>query len=61
MLGPSILVAGPPFSMGYAFHARRQARGKFAATFGLIVAGVELLILAAFTVMGCYLMWLEMS
>jgi hypothetical protein len=61
MLGPSILVASPPFCTGYAFHARRRARGRLAATFGLILAGLELGILAALTAMGCYLMWLENS
>jgi hypothetical protein len=59
MLGPSILVAGPPFCTGCAFHARRQAKAKFAASFGLAVAGIELWIVAALTAMGCYLMWIE--
>jgi hypothetical protein len=52
MLGPSILMAGPPFCTGYAFHASRHARARFAARAGLILAGVELAILVSLMVVG---------
>ena len=52
MLGPSIVVASPPFCTGYALHACRRSGGRFAARFGLALAGVELLILAALMVIG---------
>jgi hypothetical protein len=61
LLGPSILIAGPPFSAGYALHACRSAKAKFAARFGLAMALLELLILAALLAMESYLMWVENS
>jgi hypothetical protein len=50
MLGPSILLAGPPFSTGYAFHACRHAGPKLAACGGLALAVLELLALVALVI-----------
>jgi hypothetical protein len=54
LLGPSILIAGPPFSTGYAFHACGHARAKFPARFGFALAGVELLVLIALMIFGLF-------
>ena len=54
MLGPSILMAGPPFCTGYAFHACRGARSKYTARAGLFLAAAELLILIAFMIRGLF-------
>ena len=61
MLGPSMLIASPPFCTGYAFHTYRRSGPKFPAMFGLALAGVELFILAALTAMASYLAWVENS
>jgi len=45
LLGPSVLFASPPFCAAYAFHAWRGPTTKYAALAGLILSGVELLIL----------------
>jgi hypothetical protein len=47
-----MLLAGPPFCTGYAFHACRRARAKYAARAGLFLATVELLILLGLMVIG---------
>ena len=52
MLGPSILFVSPPFCTGYAFNACRRAKARFAARAGLVLAGVELLVLVALMVIG---------
>jgi hypothetical protein len=53
LLGPSILIAGPPFATGYAFHVcRRHACPKIAAFAGLGLAVIELLALVALMIYG---------
>lgn len=52
LLGPSILMASPPFCTGYAYYACRGARAKYPARAGLVVAAVELLTLVALIVRG---------
>jgi hypothetical protein len=52
LLGPSILLASPPFTTGYAFHACRHAEAKVAARLGLVLAVVELLGLVTLMVVG---------
>jgi hypothetical protein len=46
-----LLLAGPPFCTGYAYNALRRSRGKsLAAAGGLILAGLEVLLLAGLIV-----------
>ena len=45
-------MATPPFCTGYAWHACGRAKAKFAARFGLLLAGVELLLLIALMIIG---------
>jgi hypothetical protein len=52
LLGPSIIFFSPPFCTGYAYHACRVAGARFAACAGLVVAGLELLVLVALMVIG---------
>lgn len=52
LLGPSMLVASPPFCTGYAFHACRYAKARYLARAGLVVAAFELLILVALMIVG---------
>ncbi len=52
MLGPSILFTSPPFCTGYAYHACRLAKARFAGCLGLALAGVELLVLVALMIYG---------
>ena len=43
MLGPSILVASPPFSTSYACYACFRAKARIVARVGLALAAAELL------------------
>jgi hypothetical protein len=47
-----LLVAGPPFCTGYAYHAWRRAQGSALAAAGLVVALLELLALAGLVLLA---------
>jgi hypothetical protein len=49
-----VIFASPPFCTGYAFHACRSARAKLAARVGLVLAGIELLILVGLMIAGLF-------
>jgi hypothetical protein len=52
LLGPSILLAGPPFCAGYAFHSWRRAEKSLAARGALALAIAELVTLLALMAFG---------
>jgi hypothetical protein len=54
LLGPSILLVSPPFSVGYAFHAYRRAQPTAAARAGLVLAILELLALVTLVTVSVY-------
>jgi hypothetical protein len=47
-----MLFASPPFCTGYAVHACARAKAKSAARVGLVLAGVELLVLVGLMIIG---------
>jgi hypothetical protein len=54
MLGPSVLMFGPPFCTGYAFHACRRGDVKTAARLGLALAIAELLFVVTMVILMVY-------
>jgi hypothetical protein len=52
LLGPSVIFFSPTFSTAYAYRSCAQADPVWPARIGLVLAGAELLVLAAFMIVG---------
>jgi hypothetical protein len=52
MLGPSILMFSPPFATGYAVNAALYGAPKVPARVGLLLAGLELVLLIALLIVS---------